>query len=140
MDTRDSTWDECAVNTISTSVLVAALFALTCGACGDADAPAAADAAPAAADAAPALTWTAFAADFFATYCSACHGAGDALRDYTLLAMVRAEQAKIRCGVSPTALAGCTIAARMFPIGNGAQPSDAERLELVRWIDDGAAE
>jgi hypothetical protein len=108
-------------------------------ACNGDEAGASADAAPTA-DAAEALTWTNFGADFFATFCGACHGPGDSLRDYSLLPMVQAEQAKIRCGVSPTSLAGCTIPANQFPIGTGPKPTPEQRMELVRWIDEGARE
>jgi hypothetical protein len=111
---------------------------MTC-ACAEDSGPGAADAGPVA-DATDAPTWTNFAAEFLDSYCGACHGAGDALRDYTVLAMVRAEAGKIRCGVSPTTLPACSIAAGMFPIGSGPKPTDEERLELVRWIDEGAIE
>src|SRR5262245_17973393 len=52
-------------------------------------------------------TWTNYAKGFFATYCIECHGAGDALRDYTTLAGVAKESAEIRCGVGPVLESGC---------------------------------
>ena len=119
-------------------IAVAAL--LTClTACGSDDGDADPDAA-AATDASVSLTWNSFAADFFETYCHDCHGPGDVLRDYSAIAMVRAEMAKIRCGVSRQALGGCTINPSMFPIGTGPKPTDGERDMLVQWIDEGALE
>jgi len=83
-------------------------------------------------------TWASYAEGFFEVYCHNCHGPGDALRDYSIQASVVGEQDKIRCGVSPVAIAGCAIPARQFPIGNGAMPNDTERSRLVRWIEQGA--
>ncbi len=122
-------------------ILVFAVLAANT-ACGDDSAPGAADAASidAATDAAVPPTWTNFAESFMETYCQACHGPGDALRDYALLSMVRAEMDKIRCGVSPIALPNCTIPAKQFPVGNGPMPDDTARNRLVQWIDDGAPE
>src|SRR5262245_19703130 len=57
-------------------------------------------------------TWNNYAKGFFATFCTECHGAGDQLRDYTLLEQVVAEKDKIRCGVSAVMLSGCTISAK----------------------------
>ncbi len=114
-------------------------FGASCGSeDGESGAPDAAVAT--AADATPATTWTNFSANFFSTYCFACHGPGDSLRDYSQLAAVRAEQGKIRCGVSPEAIQGCSISSKQFPIGNGLKPSDEERAQLVRWLDDGTVE
>lgn len=116
---------------------------------GSPDAAAAPDAAPpdapaaAGGDAAPPPTWSGFARPFFQTYCWACHGPGDALRDYSQLPMVMAEAAKIRCGVAPTELPGCgpgLPAPNQFPVGSGPRPSEAERLTLVQWIDEGMPE
>jgi mono/diheme cytochrome c family protein len=75
-------------------------------------------------------TWTSFAADYFETYCLQCHGPGDVLRDYSDLAMVRAESARIRSGT----------ASGQFPIGSGPFPSDEQRDLLVAWIDAGTPE
>jgi hypothetical protein len=116
-------------------LVAAAVVVVACGDNGEAssvDANVGADAPP--------LTWTSFAQDFMETYCYACHGPGDAMRDFSQLSMVRAEKDKIRCGVSPTALSGCTIPAGQFPVGTGPKPSDAERNQLVQWIDEGTVE
>jgi hypothetical protein len=123
------------MKTIGLCLLLAAASVTACG--GDDD-PALPDASIA--DATPPVTYANFAQGFFETYCYDCHGAGDALRDYTMLSMIRAEQDKIRCGVSPTALTNCSIAAEMFPVGSGPKPTREERLELVRWIDEGAVD
>jgi hypothetical protein len=88
-------------------------------------------------------TWANFAQGFFATYCIECHGAGDALRDYTTIADVEVDQDSIRCGVSPTALSGCGTfpPPGQFPIDNAAgdnpKPGDDERARLVAWIEAG---
>ena len=89
-------------------------------------------------DAAAVDTWDSYASGFFEAYCSECHGPGDALRDYSLLESVQGEESKIRCGVSPESITGCSIPARQFPIGSGAMPSDEERTRLVQWLNDGA--
>lgn len=104
----------------------------------DSDSDGAADAQVAQPDAGPADTWDSFALGFFTSYCHDCHGAGDSLRDYSLLETVQGEESKIRCGVSTVSLQNCTVSPRQFPIGNGAMPSDAERLRLVQWIEAGA--
>jgi hypothetical protein len=89
-------------------------------------------------------TWDNYAMGFFETYCWECHGAGDPLRDYTLLSAVMAESASIRCGVTPTALSDCTgfPPPSQFPIDNATasnpKPSDPERTRLVQWIEAGA--
>lgn len=87
-------------------------------------------------------TWLSFANGFFTTYCHACHGPGDQLRDYSLLTEVMGESAKIRCGTAVTRPADCNGAPgpKQFPIGNGPKPSDAERDRLVAWIDAGLPE
>jgi len=119
----------------------AMVIMLAQGACGSDDTDTAADATVATPiDASTQDTWTSFASGFFETYCFECHGPGDSLRDYSLLPMVESETAKIRCGVSADSLAGCSIPARQFPIGSGPKPTDEERLRLVQWIEDGAAD
>ncbi len=125
----------------SAPVLLLALL-LAAGCSGDDDGSPAADAAGSV-DAAAAVTWSGFASGFFETYCTACHGPGDALRDYSQLEMVRAEANTIRCGVAPEAVSGCEgagVAPGQFPVGGGPKPSDAERWDIVSWIDDGTPE
>lgn len=96
-----------------------------------------------AAGAASGDTWESFAKGFFATYCVECHGAGSAKRDYTTIDDVIRDKASIRCGVSPTALAGCGSwpPPGQFPIDNATKsnpkPTAAERDALVAWIDAG---
>jgi hypothetical protein len=91
-------------------------------------------------------TWGNYAMGFFATYCVECHGAGDALRDYTTIDDVKLEQAEIRCGVASTMLSGCgsSPAPKQFPISNAgntnAKPDDPERDRLVAWIEAGLPE
>lgn len=118
-------------------IFFALLLVAACGGGdgGSADAPAAAADTAAAGD-----TWTSFGAGFTDTYCAECHGAGDPLRDYSVLAMVRAEAATIRCGVSPVELSGCSVPARQFPIGDGPKPDDETRTRFVEWLDAGAPE
>lgn len=91
-------------------------------------------------DAAPAPTWNNYARAFFESYCHGCHGPGDALRDYSQLSMVRAEQDTIACGVALDVRPDCTVNPGMFPVGNGPKPSADERAKLVQWIDSGAVE
>ena len=89
---------------------------------------------------APAPTYANFAKNFFATYCVKCHPSPtESPRDFTLYAVIQSNSANIRCGVSPTALSGCSgnPAPGQFPIGTGPFPSDAERNELVAWIEAG---
>ncbi len=123
---------------IRITLLVTALAVAACGddesSAGQADATPSVDAPPAA------LSWTNFASQFFQTYCQACHGPGDASRDYSLLADVRAELEDIKCGVSPTMLPNCVVPAGQFPVGTGPKPSEQERNQLVQWIDEGAIE
>lgn len=118
------------------------LFAAACG--GTSVAPpmpdlAIAPAAPDLSGAPP--TWTNFAQSFFATYCVSCHNPNGqaAAQDFRSYDMVRANAATIRCGVSPAShpASGCpsTPHAGQFPIGSGPFPSDAERAEIVAWID-----
>lgn len=97
-------------------------------ACGGDDQPSEPDATAALPDADVGPTWTNFAAGYFETYCFACHGPGDALRDYSDIAMVRAEATRIRSGT----------ASGQFPIGMGPFPTDPERDLLVAWIDAGS--
>ncbi|MBL4633849.1 MAG: hypothetical protein JKY56_08245 [Kofleriaceae bacterium] len=139
MNTKKST------NTRSTCVVVIALGAAVVSAftgCGSGNSDSTPDAMTTvpAADAAVGDTWSSFAAEFLNTYCGECHGAGDTLRDYTLLPSVQSEMAKIRCGVSATSLSGCAIPAGQFPIGNGAKPTDLDRQRLVDWIENGSPE
>ncbi len=88
-------------------------------------------------------TWDNFAMSFMETYCWECHGPGDALRDYSVLAEVAAEANAIRCGTAPedSMLEGCDgkAPAAQFPIGNNT-PGDDERAMLVEWIDAGLPE
>ena len=91
----------------------------------------------------PGDTWTSYAMGFFATYCVECHGAGDALRDYTTYEDVSAESAEIRCGVTAVDLSDCSgfPPPSQFPVDNATasnpKPSDAERARLVAWIEAG---
>jgi hypothetical protein len=121
------------------------LLALVFSACGgggaisDGGAP---DLAAAAADlaGAPAPTYGNFAQSFFATYCVRCHpSATGSPRDFTMFSVIQTNSHDIACGVSPTALAGCSgnPAPGQFPIGNGPFPSDGERNRLVAWIQAG---
>ena len=82
-------------------------------------------------------TWASFAMEFFVTYCVECHSGG--ARDYTAIDDVMRDQATIRCGVSPYALAGCGSfpPPSQFPVGGGPFPTDDERRRLVAWIDAG---
>jgi len=92
---------------------------------------------------AAAPTWENFAEGFLETYCWECHGPGDALRDYSVLAEVMAEASSIRCGTAPVGsmLDGCAgePPAGQFPIGTNL-PSDEERAILVQWIEAGLPE
>jgi hypothetical protein len=121
---------------------IALVLVALAGCGGGDDGPAAADATTAAPDGEAAPTWDGFAEPFFAAYCHECHGPGDPLRDFSQLAMVRAEAEVIRCGVAARTQDGCagSVPARQFPIGDGPLPSDAERDRIVAWIDDGAPE
>jgi len=90
-----------------------------------------------------ATTWENFAEGFFETYCWECHGPGDALRDYSVLAEVMTEANSIRCGTAPVGsmLEGCAgePPAGQFPIGTNL-PADEERAMLVEWIEAGLPE
>ncbi|MEM7156013.1 MAG: hypothetical protein AAF799_24385 [Myxococcota bacterium] len=92
---------------------------------------------------AAAPTWDNFAESFFESYCWECHGAGDALRDYTMLSVVESEAASIRCGTAPVGsmLDNCAgePPAGQFPVG-ATLPTDEERQMLVDWIDAGLPE
>ena len=91
-------------------------------------------------------TWTNFAQGFFATYCIECHGAGDALRDYSTIGDVIRDKDSIRCGVASAAQTGCGSwpPPKQFPIDNATQsnpkPADAERDRIVAWIEAGLPE
>ena len=119
-------------------VMAVVALAMACGADDDESSTTADAAVTPPADAETHDTWTSFASGFIETYCYECHGPGDSLRDYSLLATVQSEQEKIRCGVSPSSIAGCSIPAKQFPVGSGPKPNDAERQRLVDWIDSGA--
>ena len=87
-------------------------------------------------------TWENYARNFFATYCTSCHGPQDpTARDYNIQANVAKDRAAMRCGVAstqdPAWNCGPSPVARQFPIGNGPKPSDAERARIVAWIDAG---
>ena len=88
-------------------------------------------------------TWTNFGQQFFATYCVECHGAGNAMRDYTTLAGVNANAAEVRCGTAPVLEPTCSgfPPPNQFPIPNGTnsnpKPSAADRARVVAWIDAG---
>lgn len=90
-------------------------------------------------DAGPADTFENFAMEFMTAYCIECHGAGDALRDYTTIEAIRADMVNMRCGVSAEPLDDCSGSPppRQFPIGSGPSPSDEERGRLVAWIEAG---
>ena len=92
---------------------------------------------------AAAPTWDNFASEFMETYCWECHGPGDTLRDYSVLAMVMAESNSIRCGTAPVRLKlkGCEgePSAEQFPVGANL-PGDDQRTRLVEWIDAGMPE
>jgi hypothetical protein len=84
-------------------------------------------------------TYSSFAQPFFMTYCVSCHPSASSTRDFTQYSVIQTNAHNIACGVSPTALAGCSgnPAPSQFPIGTGPHPSDAERNELVLWIMNG---
>ena len=94
---------------------------------------------------APKDTWTGFARDFMARYCVPCHNddmAGDLWRNYRLLSAVSAERTVIGCGLAKSTavrdLRACPSSAppaRQFPVGDGPNPTDAERDRMLRWID-----
>lgn len=128
------------------TTMVAALLVMGCGACGGGGGAVASDLsvlgdATVATDlpTAPAPTYASFAQSFFTTYCVSCHPSASSTRDFMQYATITANAHNIACGVSPTARAGCTgnPAPAQFPIGNGPHPTDAERNELVLWIENG---
>lgn len=83
-------------------------------------------------------TWTNFAEDFFATYCTSCHSpAGQASADFGEYDVVTQRLNAIRCGVAPEEQEGCEgeHPPGWFPIGNGPFPTDDERWTLVEWIE-----
>jgi hypothetical protein len=92
----------------------------------------------------PADTWENYAKGFAETFCVSCHNddrAGDATRDYHMLAVVVREKVDIACGTAKSAAARATLncpggapVARQFPPGNGAKPTDEQRDRFLRWI------
>ncbi|GAC1352007.1 MAG: hypothetical protein NVSMB1_10600 [Polyangiales bacterium] len=89
-------------------------------------------------------TWANYAKGFFKTYCVECHATTSATRNYTTIADVKRDAAHIRCGLSPTKLAGCSEAARLFPISHAAgtnpKPTDSDRNRLLAWLAAGLKE
>jgi hypothetical protein len=92
-----------------------------------------------ASDLATASTYANFAQAFFQSYCVSCHPSASSARDFTMYSVIVQNSHNIACGVSPTALSGCSgnPAPSQFPIGNGPHPTDDERTQLVRWIQAG---
>jgi hypothetical protein len=108
----------------------------------------------------PAPTWTNFAEAFTKTYCIECHNATDpdptvpmyANQNFNLYADVVDHAKEARCGVSPSGVyqSGCPTAAQIddgafpppgqFPAGTGPHPTDAERLRMIEWINNGTPE
>jgi hypothetical protein len=92
------------------------------------------------------VTWADWRQGFFTKYCVECHGASnpDGL-DFGQQSIVVANKATIRCGVSvtqdPSWACSASVSAKQFPIsdtaGTNPKPSDAERDEVVAWIDAG---
>lgn len=83
-------------------------------------------------------TWESFAMEWFATYCTECHSGGP--RNYTTIDEVIRDADRIRCGVTPEALADCgagTPRPNQFPIGDGPFPDADTRQRIVDWIDAG---
>lgn len=90
-------------------------------------------------------TWDSFALPFMVKYCVSCHNddkAGDAARDYHMLAVVMREKVGIACGTAKSQAdrtsRGCAAnapRANQFPPGNGPKPTPDERDRLLRWID-----
>ena len=78
-------------------------------------------------------------------YCASCHNddnAGDAARNYRMLAAVMREKVDIACGVAKSNVdrtaRNCPAGApraNQFPVGNGPKPTNDERDRLLRWID-----
>jgi hypothetical protein len=87
----------------------------------------------------PVPTYASFAQGFFASYCVSCHPSASSTRDFTQYGVIQLNSHDIACGVSPTALPGCsgTPAPGQFPIGTGPHPTDDARNQLVRWIQAG---
>ena len=90
-------------------------------------------------DSGPADTYANFAMEFMGAYCTECHGAGSATRDYTTIDDIRRDMVNVRCGVSAEPLDDCTgfPPPRQFPVGSGPMPSDEERGRLVAWVEAG---
>jgi len=83
-------------------------------------------------------TWSNFAEEFFAEYCTSCHSEeGQASADFGDYDVVTQRLNAIRCGVAPTEQDGCEgeHPPGWFPIGNGPFPTDDERWTLVEWIE-----
>jgi hypothetical protein len=98
------------------------------------------DSGPASAD-----TWDNFARPFMMKYCVSCHNddrAGDAARDYHMLAVVMREKVDIACGTAKSQADRVKRAcptnaprANQFPAGSGPKPTNDERDRLLLWID-----
>ena len=71
-----------------------------------------------------------------------CHDGTTEPQDFRQYSQVKALTSTIRCGVAPTLQSGCPTSGfpppKQFPIGTGPFPSDADRLRIVTWINDGA--
>jgi hypothetical protein len=91
----------------------------------------------------PSSAASAFAQQFFLTYCTSCHGTNtaDTRRDYTQYSQVLRDAMTIACGVAPVSMpvANCPTfpPAGQFPIGTGPKPTDVERERIVQWIQNG---
>lgn len=90
-------------------------------------------------DAGPQDTYETFGMAFMTAYCTECHGAGSATRDYTTIDDIRRDMVGIRCGVTAEPLEDCSgfPPPRQFPVGSGPMPSDEERGRLVAWVEAG---
>ena len=122
------------------------MLALALAACGGGGTPATSDlatpsdlAVTGALAGAPAPTYAGFAQPFFVKYCISCHPSASSTRDFTQYSVLQQNAHNIACGVSPTALSGCSgnPAPSQFPIGSGPFPTDDERRQLVVWVQDG---
>lgn len=93
----------------------------------------------ASADAGTGDTYASFAKGFFDKYCVGCHDSSNPNRDYSRMTDITRDHAEIACGVATTKLTGCASfpPPKQFPIGTGAKPSNAERDQLVAWIEAG---
>jgi hypothetical protein len=102
------------------------------------------------------LTWNNGGKAFFAKYCVECHSATDPdpsqypNQNFNIYSDVVGLDKTIRCGVAPVGQvqSGCPANGfpppGQFPIYNAAmsnpKPTDAERLQIIAWIDEGAPE